>query len=108
MLFRSIWVCGSFQWYAGGRHTNSGIDHTYDLVDFVCILAPTSVEEHREQLQRELRETHQELGMTQRLLDEEREKSARQTGQLHEFTVGWASGEAALLKVIRILARRQK
>ena len=60
------------------------------------------------QLQQELRETHEEMGTVQRLLDEEREKSVRYAGQLHELRLRWESSEAALFKVIRILAKGER
>ena len=102
------WICGEWRWYAGERHTVAGIDHPFDLVTAIAILATQATAEQHEQLQQELRETHEECGRVQRLLEEEREKSARHAGQLHELNKYCAGSEAAFLRVISMLTRRQQ
>ena len=102
------WVCGTWQWYAGGRHTVAGVDHPFDLITPLCLLTQHPVTAQLDELQQELRETHEECGRAQRLLEEEREKSVRYAGQLHELTVGYAHAEAAWTKAIRILGRREQ
>ena len=102
------WICGEWRWHAGGRHTVAGIDHPFDLITPICLLTQNPITEQPDRLQQELRKVYEERDRVQRLLEEEREKSARYPGQLHELTVGCAYSEAAFLKVIRILGRREQ
>ena len=102
------WICGEWRWYAGGRHTVLGIDHPFDLITPICLLTQNPITEQPDRLQQELRETHEECGRIQRLLEEEREKSARHAGQLHDLTKYCAGNEAAFLRVISMLTRRQQ
>ena len=102
------WICGEWRWHAGGRHTVAGIDHPFDLVRPIRRLVPDGTAEQHERLQQELRETREERDGVQRLLEEERQKSVRYAGQLHELRLRWESSEAALFKVIRILAKGER
>ena len=102
----ATWMCGNWLWYAGGRHTVAGIDHPFDLVRPICRLVG-GTEEQNGRLQRDLRETHDDLGEAQRLLDEEREKSARYAGELHDLDVRWRSRELVLFQVIEMLVARR-
>ena len=61
-----------------------------------------------EELRQELQQVYEERGRVQQLLEEEREKSVRYAGQLHELRLRWESSEAALFKVIRILGRKEQ
>ena len=101
------WMCGNWLWYGHGQHTVAGIDHPFDLIKPLRRLVSISAAEQNELLQQELRETHQELGRAQRLLDEEREKSARDAGEMHDLNVRWTSRELALFQVIEMLVARR-
>ena len=101
------WMCGNWLWYAGGRHTVAGIDHPFDLVRPLYRLVPDGAAGQYERVQQELHETHQECGRAQRLLEEEREKSARYAGELHDLDVRWRSRELALFQVIEMLVARR-
>ena len=107
MVDDATWECGTWLWYAGGRHTVAGIDHPFDLVRPIRRLLPDGAAEQNERLQQELRETHQKCGRVQRLLEEEREKSARYAGKVHDINVRWRSRELALFQVIEMLVARK-
>ena len=101
------WMCGNWLWYAGGRHTVAGIDHPFDLIKPLRRLVSISAAEQNELLQQELQQAYEERDRAQRLLEEEREKSARYAGELHDLDVRWRSRELALFQVIEMLVARR-
>ena len=103
---RGMWECGTWLWYAGGRHTVAGVDNPFDLVKPICRLVPDGAAEQNERLQQELQETHQECGAVQRRLEEEREKTASYSRLLQREQLGRDTERATLMSVIKLIARR--
>ena len=100
------WMCGNWLWYAGGRHTVAGLDHPFDLVKPLCILTAEATTEQHNRLVAELYDTHQQCGEAQRLLDEEREKTAVYLRELKDEQSRRITEKATLMGVIKHITGR--